>query len=77
MNAPIISRRSFAKGMGGIVLAFSLTPVDLLAQAAPASLSATPLFSIDWLPKVKFSFGERAVSFDKTVTRASGWCRRW
>src|SRR5262245_65743282 len=45
MNAPIVSRRSFAKGMGaslgGIVLAFTLTPSDLLAQEAarlPGSL---------------------------------------
>ncbi|MBX9827668.1 MAG: molybdopterin-dependent oxidoreductase [Xanthobacteraceae bacterium] len=41
MNAPILSRRSFAKGMGGIVLAFTLTPSDLLAQDAtrlPGSL---------------------------------------
>jgi nicotinate dehydrogenase subunit B len=41
MNAPILSRRSFAKGMGGIVLAFTLAPSDLLAQDAarlPGSL---------------------------------------
>ena len=41
MNAPILSRRAFTKGMGGIVLAFSLTPSDLLAQEAarlPGSL---------------------------------------
>ncbi len=39
MNAPMISRRSFAKGLGGIVLAFSLDPSELLAQAqAPARL---------------------------------------
>ena len=40
MNAPVLSRRSFAKGMGaGIALAFSLNPADLLAQgAAPPSL---------------------------------------
>src|SRR4051812_37620248 len=37
MNAPVLSRRSFAKGIGGIALAFSLNPTDLLAQgAAPA-----------------------------------------
>src|ERR1044071_2545213 len=35
MNAPVISRRSFAKGMGGIMLAFTLAPHDLLAQDAP------------------------------------------
>ena len=35
MNAPALSRRSFTKGLGaGIVLAFSLDPVELLAQAA-------------------------------------------
>src|SRR3954469_15076616 len=38
MNAPILSRRSFAKGMGGIVLAFSLAPTDLLAQGEAARL---------------------------------------
>jgi nicotinate dehydrogenase subunit B len=41
MNAPIISRRSFTKGMGGIVLAFTLAPKELLAQDAarlPGSL---------------------------------------
>src|SRR5215204_4707800 len=41
MNAPIISRRSFTKGVGGIVLAFTLAPSDLLAQDAarlPGSL---------------------------------------
>jgi len=36
MNAPVLSRRAFTKGMGtGIVLAFSLDPAELLAQAAP------------------------------------------
>src|SRR5688572_27888124 len=35
MNAPTLSRRSFTKGFGaGIVLAFSLDPTELLAQAA-------------------------------------------
>ena len=38
MNAPTLTRRSFAKGMGGIVLAFSLAPSELLAQAAAARL---------------------------------------
>src|SRR5262245_50176470 len=38
MNAPVISRRSFTKGLGGIVLAFSLDPSDLLAQGAEARL---------------------------------------
>ncbi len=40
MNAPVLSRRTFAKGVG-IVLAFSLAPTDLLAQGAaplPGSL---------------------------------------
>lgn len=32
MNAPVLSRRSFTKGMGGIALAFSLAPTELLAQ---------------------------------------------
>jgi CO/xanthine dehydrogenase Mo-binding subunit len=34
MNAPILNRRAFTTGMGGIVLAFSLNPSDLLAQTA-------------------------------------------
>ena len=38
MNAPILSRRSFTKAMGGIVLAFSLNPAELLAQAEAARL---------------------------------------
>src|SRR4029077_11255014 len=38
MNAPILSRRSFGKAMGGIVLAFSLKPAELLAQSAAAPL---------------------------------------
>ena len=38
MNAPTLTRRSFAKAMGGIVLAFSLAPNDLLAQGAAARL---------------------------------------
>ena len=32
MNAPILSRRSFGKGLSGIVLAFALDPSELLAQ---------------------------------------------
>jgi nicotinate dehydrogenase subunit B len=35
MNAPILSRRAFTQGMGGIVLAFSMAPAGALAQAAP------------------------------------------
>jgi len=42
MSAPILSRRSFTKAMGaslgGIVLAFSLKPADLLAEGAAAPL---------------------------------------
>lgn len=38
MNAPIVSRRTFAKGLGGIVLAFSLDPSDMLGQGAPERL---------------------------------------
>jgi CO/xanthine dehydrogenase Mo-binding subunit len=38
MNAPILTRRSFTRGMGGVVLAFSLSPSDLLAQGAAARL---------------------------------------
>src|SRR6185312_12170845 len=39
MNAPILTRRTFAQGMGGIVLAFSLAPTSaLLAQGAAPPL---------------------------------------
>ena len=38
MNAPMLSRRGLNKGLGGIVLAFSLAPADLMAQAASARL---------------------------------------
>ena len=37
MNAPILTRRAFTKGMGGLVLAFSLDPEELLAQGAAAA----------------------------------------
>jgi CO/xanthine dehydrogenase Mo-binding subunit len=36
MNAPTLTRRTFTQGMGGIVLAFTLAPADLLAQGAAA-----------------------------------------
>ena len=38
MNAPTLTRRGFTKGLGGIVLAFSLDPAELLAQGAAARL---------------------------------------
>ena len=38
MNAPTLTRRSFTKGAGGILLAFSLMPADSLAQGATARL---------------------------------------
>ncbi|MBM3529528.1 MAG: xanthine dehydrogenase family protein molybdopterin-binding subunit [Alphaproteobacteria bacterium] len=38
MNAPTLTRRGFNKGAGGIVLAFSLLPAEVLAQAAAARL---------------------------------------
>jgi len=38
MLTPMLSRRAFAKAMGGIVLAFSLDPAELLAQGAGAKL---------------------------------------
>ena len=38
MNAPILTRRNFTKGIGGLVLAFSLDPAELLAQGAAARL---------------------------------------
>jgi CO/xanthine dehydrogenase Mo-binding subunit len=36
MHAPIVSRREFAAGLGGIVLAFTLNPRIALAQQPPA-----------------------------------------
>ena len=42
MNAPILTRRGFAKGLGGIVLAFSLDPSELLAQAAAPRAAGQP-----------------------------------
>ena len=52
MNAPIISRRTFAKGLGGIVLAFALDPSEMLGQSAapplPGSLNGNRLLSA-WL----------------------------
>ena len=46
MNAPISRRRRFTKGLGGIVLAFSFDPPELLAQrrrrpACPAASTTT------------------------------------
>ncbi len=38
MKAPTLTRRGFAKGLGGLVLAFSLDPSELLAQGAVARL---------------------------------------
>jgi nicotinate dehydrogenase subunit B len=38
MNAPTLTRRGFTTGMGGLVLAFSLDPAELLAQGAAARL---------------------------------------
>jgi CO/xanthine dehydrogenase Mo-binding subunit len=38
MNVPTLTRRSFTKAMGGLVLAFSLDPAELLAQGAAARL---------------------------------------
>jgi len=35
MNAPMISRRAFTAGAGGLVLAFSLDPQVMLAQQPP------------------------------------------
>ena len=43
MNAPILSRRNFTKGLGGLVLSFSLDPAELLAQApAPGAPTRLP-----------------------------------
>jgi len=43
MNAPTLTRRSFTKGLGGLVLAFSLDPAELLAQAtAPGAAARLP-----------------------------------
>ena len=38
MNAPTLTRRGFTKGFGGLVLAFSLDPAELMAQGAPDRL---------------------------------------
>jgi len=38
MNAPTLTRRGFTQGLGGLVLAFSLDPAELLAQGAAARL---------------------------------------
>jgi len=40
MNAPTLTRRSFTKAMGGLVLAFSLDPAELLAQGAVTGAAA-------------------------------------
>ena len=52
MNAPVLSRRTFAKGLGGIVLAFSLDPSQMLGQSAapplPGSLNGNRLLNA-WL----------------------------
>jgi len=45
MNAPVISRRAFTAGAGGLVLAFSLDPQVMLAQQPPrlpGSLATNP-----------------------------------
>jgi nicotinate dehydrogenase subunit B len=43
MNAPTLTRRSFTKGLGGLVLAFSLDPAELLAQGtAPGAAARLP-----------------------------------
>jgi CO/xanthine dehydrogenase Mo-binding subunit len=38
MNAPTLTRRGFTKAIGGLVLAFSLDPTELVAQGAAARL---------------------------------------
>ena len=38
MNAPTLTRRGFTQGLGGLVLAFSLDPAELLAQGTAARL---------------------------------------
>jgi hypothetical protein len=38
MNAPTLTRRSFTKGLGGMVLTCSLDPAELLAQGVAARL---------------------------------------
>ena len=47
MNAPHLTRRDFTAGLGGIVLAFSLTPRALTQQAPrlPGSLQTDRLLS--------------------------------
>ena len=49
MNAPTLTRRGFTTGMGGLVLAFSLDPAELLAQGAaprlPGSLNTNRMLN--------------------------------
>jgi len=40
MNAPTLTRRGFTQGLGGLVLAFSLDPAELLAQGPQGAAAA-------------------------------------
>jgi nicotinate dehydrogenase subunit B len=48
MNAPHLTRRDFAVGLGGIALAFSLAPIAMTQQRLPGSLETNRLLSA-WL----------------------------
>src|SRR5215831_7188219 len=51
---------------------FAASSSRMARTCAPASRSAVPLFSIDWLPAVTPSFGVRPVSPEIICTRSSG-----
>ena len=63
MNAPHLTRRDFTAGLGGIVLAFSLSPLALTQQPPrlPGSLQTNRLLSA-WL----------AINADGTATVFTG-----
>jgi CO/xanthine dehydrogenase Mo-binding subunit len=63
MNAPHLTRREFAAGLGGIVLAFSLAPLGMTQQPArlPGSLNNNRMLSA-WL----------AINADGTATVLTG-----
>ena len=50
MNAPTLTRRGFAKGMGGLVLAFSLDPRNCWRKARPPSCPAASTTTGCWTP---------------------------
>ena len=50
MNAPMLSRRGFTKAIGGLVVAFSLDPAEVLAQGADKPVDVY-LGSAGWVGK--------------------------